>query len=111
MVMAVGISFLWLGVIFASNNGWFGGFIFSLPDFYNFSFFAMLVPIYICFMFKAREERAVKRFLFPLIAAGGAGFMFATYWIRSYTHALVYVCTFIGLALIGFLLKNDKTVL
>jgi len=107
MVMAVGISFLWLFVIFANVNGWFGNFNFSLPDFYNFSFFAMLVPIFVCFMLKAKDESLARRFIFPLIAAAGAGFMFTTYWIGSHTHAIVYTVTFLVLAIIGFAVKQS----
>jgi len=122
MVMAVGISFLWLFVIFANTNGWFGAFSFSLPDFYNFSFFALLIPIFICYIVRggqgdgssvsptnavssARQMNrppVLKRFLIPTIAAVCAGFMFTTYWLGSFVHATVYTITFIVLALIGF---------
>jgi len=104
MVLAVGVSFLWLFVIFANVNGWFGNFNFSLPDFYNFSFFALLVPIFLCFMVKVKDLHPVKRFLLPLIATGGAGFMFTTYWVGSTIHAIVYTSVFVVLALIGFLI-------
>jgi len=100
MVMAFGISFLWLFVIFANVN-WFGNFSFSLPDFYNFSFFALLIPIFICFMIKQKDLSKFKRFVAPLLATGGASFMYATYWIGSALHASVYTATFIILALIG----------
>ena len=106
MVMAVGIGFVWLFVIFASTSGWFGNFAFSLPDFYNFSFFALLVPIFICFAVRVRDIHPAKRFLFPMLAIGGAGFMFATYWMRSWVHAVVYTSTFVVLAVIGFALKG-----
>ncbi|MCL2220942.1 MAG: APC family permease [Oscillospiraceae bacterium] len=102
MVMAVGISFLWLFVIFANTNGWFGVFSFSLPDFYNYSFFALLIPIFICFAIREKNIHPVKRFLIPIIAAVCAGFMFTTYWLGSPIHAGVYTITFIVLALIGF---------
>ena len=103
MVMAVGISFLWLFVIFANTNGWFGTFSFSLPDFYNFSFFALLVPIFICFSIRQKDTHPAKRFLLPIIATACAGFMFTTYWIGSWQHALVYSITFIVLAVVGFM--------
>jgi len=122
MVMAVGISFLWLFVIFANTNGWFGAFSFSLPDFYNFSFFALLIPIFICYIVRGGQgdgssvsptnaissERQMnrppvfKRFIIPAVATIGAGFMFTTYWLGSFVHATVYTITFIVLALIGF---------
>ncbi|MCL2218090.1 MAG: amino acid permease, partial [Defluviitaleaceae bacterium] len=102
MVMAVGIGFLWLFVIFANQAGWFNEFSFSLPDFYNFSFFALLVPIFICFAIRAKDIHPVKRFVVPILATAGAGFMFTTYWLGSYTHAIVYTATFVILALIGF---------
>jgi len=122
MVMAVGISFLWLFVIFANTSGWFGAFSFSLPDFYNYSFFALLIPIFICYIVRggqgdgssvsltnavssARQMNrppVFKRFIIPAIATIGAGFMFTTYWLGSPVHAIVYTITFIVLALIGF---------
>jgi len=108
MVMAVGIGFAWLFVIFANQAGWFGSFSFSLPDFYNFSFFALLIPIFICFAAKVKDVHPVKRFLVPAIATGGAGFMFATYWIGSHTHAIVYTITFVALAIIGFAFRRAK---
>jgi len=106
MVMAVGISFLWLFVIFANTNwfaGWFGAFRFSLPDFYNFSFFALLIPLFVCFMVKQRGLHWFKRFLAPSLAIVGAGFMYATYWIGSPIHAVVYTATFVFLALVGIM--------
>jgi len=100
MVLAVGIGFAWLCVIFAGTFGffeWFGRpFTFSLPDFYNFSFFGLLVPMFLCYAIKERK------FFFPLIAAAGAGFMFITYWLGSPLHAAVYSGVFVGLALVGF---------
>jgi len=101
MVMAVGIGFLWLFVIFVNVNGGFGDFSFSLPDFYNYSFFALLVPLFVCYAVRQKGLHPVKRFVFPLIATGGAGFMFATYWLGSARHAVVYSATFIILAIIG----------
>ena len=107
MVMAVGIGFVWLFVVFANVNGWLG-INFSLPDFYNFSFFAMLIPIFICFAIKEKQLSTFKRIVAPVTAVFGAGFMFATYWIGSVTHAIVYASTFVGLALVGALFMKKK---
>jgi len=101
MVIAVGIGFAWLVVIFA-NQFWFHNFTFSLPDFYNYSFFGMLIPIFICFMLRQTDVHPAKRFFFPILAIIGAGFMFATYWIGSPRHAAIYTATFTGLALLGY---------
>ena len=109
MVMAVGISFLWLFVIFANTNwfaGWFGTFRFSLPDFYNFCFFALLIPLFLCSIIKQNNLHWFKRIVAPIIAIAGAGFMFGTYWIGSWIHAVVYTGTFLFLAAIGFLLRG-----
>ncbi|MCL2605259.1 MAG: APC family permease [Defluviitaleaceae bacterium] len=108
MVMAVGISFLWLFVVFANTMGWFGSFAFSLPDFYNFGFFGLLVPIMLAFFFKRTDLHWAKRFVFPLLAAVGAGFMFTTYWLGSWRHASVYAGLFTILAIIGmfYYIKN-----
>ena len=104
MVMAVGISFLWYAVIYA-NTFVFQGFEFNLPDFYNFSFFALLIPIFVCFAIKSKEFGFYKRFLLPSFAVSGAGFMFASYWIGNYTGAVVYLLVFVALAAVGMLLK------
>jgi len=111
MVMAVGISFLWLFVIFANTNwfaDWFGTFRFSLPDFYNFSFFVLLIPIFVGFMVKQKDLHWFKRFVAPVLAIMGAGFMYATYWIGSPIHAVVYTSTFMFLALIGAAFMGRK---
>ena len=108
MVLAVVLSFLWLIVIFANANEWFGTFTFSLPDFYNYSFFALLIPIFINFAARQKKVHPVKRFLVPLTATLGAGFMFTTYWLGSWVHAVVYTSTFIVLAVVGFALKGKR---
>ena len=104
MVMAVGISFLWYAVIFA-NTFVFQNFTFSLPDFYNFSFFALLIPIFVCYAIKSKESAFLSRFVLPSLAISGAGFMFMSYWLGSLTHAVVYLCVFAVLGLVGMLLK------
>jgi len=109
MVIAVGISFLWLFVIFANTNwfpGWFGTFRFSLPDFYNFCFFALLIPLFFCSLIKHKQLHWFKRVIAPIIAITGAGFMYATYWIGSWIHATIYTSTFVLLAIVGFLLRG-----
>ena len=111
MVMAVGIGFLWLFVIFANTNWfgmWFGTFRFSLPDFYNFSFFALLIPLFVCFMVRQKDLHWFKRFLAPILAIAGAAFMYATYWIGSPIHAVVYTLTFIFLAIVGILFMRSR---
>ena len=105
MVMAVGIGFVWLFVIFL-NNVW--DFTFSLPDFYNYSFFAMLVPIFVCFMAKHKELPFLQRFVAPMFAIGGASFMFTTYWLGSALHAKVYTGTFVVLAIVGYCFYGKK---
>jgi len=106
MILAVGIGFLWLFVIFA-NEFWFGDFRFSLPDFYNFNFFAQLIVIFILFAVREKSLGFAKRFLFPAIATAGAGFMFTSYWLGSVRHALVYLGLFIVLAVIGFIFYKN----
>jgi hypothetical protein len=52
------------------------------------------VPVFICFAVKQKS-------LLSLLAAGGAGFMFITYWLGSLRHAAVYAGLFAVLAIIG----------
>ena len=107
MVMAVGISFLWFAVIYA-NAFYFQNFAFSLPDFYNFAFFALIIPIFVFFAYRHRELSLVKRFLLPSLAVLGAAFMHTSYWIGSFVHALVYLCVFLVLGAVGVLLHKSN---
>jgi len=109
MILAVIISFLWLAVILANQTNIFGAFTFSLPDFYNYSFFALLIPIFISFAKKQKDMHWAKRFLIPAIAILGASFMFTTYWLGSPRHAIVYTITFIVLAIIGWRWQTKNT--
>ena len=108
MVMAVGISFLWFAVIFA-NIFVFQNFAFSLPDFYNFSFFALLIPIFVCYALKSKESSFFSRFILPSLAICGAVFMFVSYWLGSLTHAVVYVSVFAALGLVGMVFMGGNS--
>ena len=110
MVMAVGIGYVWLFVIFANTMGWFGDFSFHLPDFYNYSFFGLLVPMFLLYAIREKGLHPVKRIIFPLIAMAGAVFMFTTYWLGSAQHATVYSISFILLALVGYIWYKDAAV-
>ena len=109
MVTCVGISFLWMMVIYGNHNGWFGTldgrpFRFDLPDFYNMIFFALLIPIFIGFVIRNRNNREISpinRFIVPFLAAGGAGFMIFTLVVSSPVHALVYLGAFVILGQVG----------
>jgi len=109
MVTCVGISFLWMMVIYGNHNNWFGTlqgrpFRFDLPDFYNMIFFVLLIPIFIGFVVSNRNNREispVNRFIVPFLAAAGAGFMIFSLVVSSPVHALVYVGAFLVLGLVG----------
>jgi APA family basic amino acid/polyamine antiporter len=106
MVLTVGIGFLWLVVIFMNNMvDWFS---FAIPDFYNFSFFALMIPIFICFIIKQKRVPLLQRVVAPVLAIVGAGFMFSSYWIGNWEQASVYLSTFIILAAIGILFFMKK---
>ncbi|MCL2363041.1 MAG: APC family permease [Defluviitaleaceae bacterium] len=110
MFMAVGIGYVWLFVIFSNTMEWFGSFSFSLPDFYNYSFFGLLVPIFVCYAIRQKDLHFVKRIIFPVVATAGAAFMFTTYWLGSTRHAIVYSVTFICLALVGWIWYKDTPI-
>jgi len=111
MVTCVGLSFIWMMVIYGNHNGWFGtldgrAFRFDLPDFYNMIFFALLIPIFIGFIMENHHNREISlfnRFVTPLLAAAGAGFMIFALISSSPIHAAVYAGVFIVLGVIGFL--------
>ena len=110
MVTCVGISFIWMMVIYGNHNNWFGTldgrpFRFDLPDFYNMIFFVLLIPIFIGFVIRNRNNREVhpiNRFVIPVLAAGGAGFMIFALISSSPVHAIVYTAAFVVLGVIGF---------
>jgi drug/metabolite transporter (DMT)-like permease len=108
MVMAVCLGFVWLFVIFA-NQYWIKGFNFNPPDFYNFGFFALLIPLFaFCVYHEAKEGLSFQRIAPPIAALVGAGFMFSTYWIGNLKAAIVYSCLFVALAIIGYALNRGK---
>ena len=116
MVTCLGLSFLWKMVIYGNHNGWFGtldgrAFRFDLPDFYNMIFFVLLIPIFIGFVAQNRNNReisAFNRFVVPILATGGAGFMIFALISSSPVHAAVYAGVFILLVVVGFLFMSGK---
>ncbi|MCL1996138.1 MAG: APC family permease [Defluviitaleaceae bacterium] len=112
MIICVGLSFLWLGVIFGNQNDWFTvmgqPFSFDLPDFYNMVFFALIIPIFIGFIIKHKNTKTIHAFnrtIAPALAAAGAGFMIFALVVSGLLHAVVYTAVFVILAIIGFILK------
>jgi len=109
MITCVGVSFLWLLVIYGNYNGWYGtvngrAFAFNLPDFYNMIFFVLLIPIFAGFVIRHRKDTAIhwfNRFAAPVLAIGGAGFMIYARIASSPVHAAVYFAAFAVLAIIG----------
>jgi len=113
MITCVGVSFIWLMIIYGNHNGWFGEiagrpFRFDLPDFYNMIFFVLLIPIFVGFVIRNRTNKDVhwfNRYVAPIIATLGAAFLIYALVISSPIHALIYVIVFLVLALIGFAFK------
>ena len=109
MITCVGVSFLWLMVIYGNYNDWFrlpggGPFHFFLPDFYNMIFFILQIPIYIGFIARNWRDKNINwfnRFIAPLMAISGAGFMTFALVQRSWQHAVVYLIIFTILAIGG----------
>jgi len=109
MTVCVCVSFIWLLVIFANRNGWFGTlggrtFMFDLADFYNMIFFMLLIPIFIGFLIRHCKDTTVhwfNRFIAPVLAASAAGFMIFALISSSWQHALIYFGVFVVLAVIG----------
>jgi len=109
MVTCVGVSFLWLMVIYGNRNGWFGTlagrtFMFDLADFYNMIFFVLLIPIFLGFLlrnFANRDINWFNRIIAPLLAIGAAGFMIFSLVRASWQHAVIYFATFVVLAVVG----------
>ena len=116
MIACVGLSFVWMMVVYGNHNGWFGvlsgrPFRFDLPDFYNMIFFLLLIPIFIGFVVRNvgnREIGLFNRLVAPLLAAGGAGFMIFALVVSSPVHALVYGGAFVVIGAVGFLFWRKR---
>ncbi|MCL2383811.1 MAG: APC family permease [Oscillospiraceae bacterium] len=110
MITCIGLSFIWLMVLYGNQNNWFGTlndrpFRFDLADFYNMMFFMLLIPIFIGFAVRNRKNKEVhwfNRYIAPVIGAGGAAFLIYALISSSPIHAAIYTGVFIALALIGF---------
>jgi len=110
MITCVGVSFLWLMVIYGNYNGWFtihgSPFRFNLPDFYNMIFFVLQIPIYIGFIVRNCKDSTIhwfNRFIAPLLGVSGAGFMLFAIVRASLETAVVYFIVFIIIGIVGFL--------
>ena len=111
MVTCVGVSFLWMMVIYGNHNYWFGDFRFDLPDFYNMIFFLLLIPIFIGFTIKNRKDSSLhwfNRFIAPPLATLAAGFMIFALVSSSPRHAITYLVAFIIFAIIGAFFWRGK---
>ena len=120
MVTCVGISFLWLMVLYGNYNGWFRvnenlwlfhrfpvqgeTFFFRLQDFYNMFFFVLQIPMYIGFIIRHGKDQTINpfnRFIAPLLAIAGASLMLFSMVSSSIAHGIIYTLAFITLAIIG----------
>ena len=128
MITCIGVSFLWLMVIYGNRHGWFGTlgecvgayeymyeygyvfncrcrpFMFDLADFYNMIFFILLIPIFAGFMIRNRKDVSIhwfNRLIAPVLAIGAAGFMIFALIQASWAHAAIYFGVFVVLAAIG----------
>jgi len=116
MVTCVGVSFLWLMVLYGNRNGWFGtlggrAFMFDLADFYNMIFFGLLIPIFAGFIIRHRKDATVhwfNRLVAPILAMGAAGFMIFALISASWQHAAIYFAAFVVLAIVGRLFYRRK---
>lgn len=68
---------LWFVFFYGANltSGWFGVFNFDSSELPIVTTYALYIPIFICFMIKAKDVNAVKRFLLPALAIIGSIFM------------------------------------
>jgi len=116
MITCVGVSFLWLMVIYGNRNGWYGTlggrpFMFDLADFYNMIFFVLLIPIFAGFFVRHYKDASIhwfNRFIAPVLAMGAAGFMIFSLVISSPMHAAIYFGAFLVLVLVGVLFYGKR---
>ena len=116
MVTCVGVSFLWLMIIYGNRNNWFGTlggrtFMFDLADFYNMVFFILLVPMFLGFFVRNFRDKSIgwfNRIIAPWLAVGSAVFMVFSLVYASWQHALIYCAAFLLLTLVGAMFYRKR---
>lgn len=89
-------SSIWLLYFFGANlqdPGWFGKFCFDSSELPVITLYAMYAPMFLQFLRKERDLPPVKRFVLPILALAGCGFMvyaaFAGYGVSVVAHYLI----------------------
>ncbi|MCL2771102.1 MAG: APC family permease [Firmicutes bacterium] len=105
------ISLVWFVVLYLSQSGLLPtGFVFTLQDFYNLGFYALLVPIFILFIIKQKEMHWALRFVLPTVAICAVGILVVSLAIASWIHFLIYIGVFIIIGGIGMIFyRKDAT--
>ena len=99
-------------VYFAFSNlfgAWQGAFVFDPTELPIITIYAMYIPIFICWMRKATEEKALKRYIIPLLAVIGSLFMVYACYSAHGAACLWYLILFAVVMFVGALLNSKKT--
>ena len=68
----------------------------------------MYLPIFICWMVKAKGESALRRFVVPALAFAGSVFMIIASIYRHQMGCLWFMIVFIATMIVGLLLDMKK---
>ena len=98
-------------VYFALSNlfsTWKGAFVFDPTELPIITIYALYIPIFICWMKKATDESALKRFVLPALAICGSLFMVYASYAAHGIECLWYLIVFAVIMFIGSLYSRKK---
>lgn len=98
-------------VYFALSNlfsTWKGAFVFDPTELPIITIYALYIPIFICWMKRATDESALKRFVLPALAICGSLFMVYASYAAHGIECLWYLIVFAVIMFIGLLYNRKK---
>lgn len=87
---------------------WSGAFVFDPTELPIITIYAMYIPIFVCWMKKAKDETPVKRYLIPSLAIIGSLFMVYACYSAHGVACLWYLIVFAVITLIGLIVNRKK---
>ncbi len=111
-VLALILCAFW-GVYFflanmANGSAWFGPFVFDSSELPVVTLYLMYIPIFIMWMVKAKEEKAVKRYVVPLLATAGSIFMVVASVVSHKMQNVWYLIVFAAVMLVGAIFSKKR---
>ena len=109
-VFALIVSATWFVYFCLSNlaGTWSGPFVFDPTELPIISVYLMYIPIFVQWMRNEKEESALRRFVFPILAICGSAFMVLASIISHKIGCLWYAIVFIVIMAIGAKFEKSK---